>query len=103
MKSDHTVEAPRQFLAGNPAADVSDFFWGGGGRFWGTTSDVTLGNKSWLSCLSQPAAFKVHILKEKKSGSDICCREYRDAFKLRLILKSISTKSNWKKDVCVYM
>lgn len=46
------------------------FYWQGD-RFWGTTSDVTLENKVWLSCLSQPAAFKVHILKEKKSGSDI--------------------------------
>ena len=79
------------------------FFFLQGVRFWGTTSDVTLGNKGWLSCLSKPAAFKVHILKEKKSGSDICHREYRDAFKLRLILKSISTKSSWKKDECVYL
>ena len=69
--SQTTVEAPRLFLAGNPAADVSDFFFWLGDRFWGTTSDVTLENKIWLSCLSQPAAFKVHILKEKKSGSDI--------------------------------
>lgn len=98
-----------------PQWRLLDSFWQGtlqqmclifvlqGGRFWGATSDVTLGSKGWLSCVSQPAAFKVHILKEKKSGSDICRREYRDAFKLRLILKSISTKSNWKKDECVYM
>ena len=98
-----------------PQWRLLDSFWQGtlqqmclifflqGGRFWGTTSDVTLGSKGWPSCVSQPAAFMVHILKEKKSGSDICRREYRDAFKLRLILKSISTKSNWKKDECVYM